>query len=69
QRQVKVGGEWSKQLFKCFLAEKLESRGEAVQDSLSLIQSAGDPQLMLKLLLMQHAVDFLPESSHMVRFA
>lgn len=69
QRQVNVGGGWNKELFKCFLAEKLEPRGETGQDSLSLIQNARDPQLMIKLLLMQHAVDFLPESSHMARFA
>ncbi|SDZ58457.1 Iron-containing redox enzyme [Pseudomonas salomonii] len=69
QAQVKVGGGWNKELFKCFLAEKLEPHGDAVLDALSLIQSADDPQLMLKLLLMQHAVDFLPESSHMARFA
>lgn len=69
QRQVKVGGAWDEALFKSFLAEKLKPRSEVVQDSLSLIQSAIDPQLMVKLLVMQHAVDFLPESSHMARFA
>jgi hypothetical protein len=69
QRQVKVGGAWDKALFKSFLEEKLKPRSEVVQDSLSLIQSAIDPQLMVKLLVMQHAVDFLPESSHMARFA
>ncbi|MDY7562380.1 iron-containing redox enzyme family protein [Pseudomonas sp. 10B1] len=69
QNEVNVGGEWNKELFQRYLATKLEPSTEIVNDSLSLIHLATDQPLMVRFLLMQHAVDFLPESSHMARFA
>lgn len=69
QTEVKVGGQWDRDQFKNYLATKLEPGSEPDSDSLGLINKANSPNLMVKLLLMQHAVDFLPESSHMARFA
>lgn len=67
QREIKVGGEWNAELFKKYLATKLEPSKNSEINSISLIHQSTDPVLMSRFLLMQHAVDFLPESSHMAR--
>ncbi|WP_258041406.1 iron-containing redox enzyme family protein [Pseudomonas syringae] len=68
QDEVTVGGEWDSVLFKRYLANRLEPSSSASNDSISLIENATDQAVLVRLLLMQHAVDFLPESSHMARF-
>jgi hypothetical protein len=69
QREVKVGGKWDKEIFKNYFIDKYERNVDTEIKSLNLIKVSSEPPLLARLLLMQHAVDFLPESSHMVRFA
>ncbi|AHG20828.1 cupin [Chania multitudinisentens RB-25] len=69
KNEIKVGGEWSKELFQDYFITKLERTSVTEGDSIDMIHQSSDLQLMARFLLMQHAVDFLPESSHMVRFA
>lgn len=69
EKEIHVGGRWTKELFVKYLANKLEPGSNSQVDSLDLISGSPEPKIIAKLLLMQHAVDFLPESSHMVRFA
>ena len=67
--EINVGGEWNKDVFKKYLADKFEGEVDSEVGSIDFILQSDDPQLMARLLLIQHSVDFLPESSHMVRFA
>lgn len=67
--EIKVGGQWNKEFFKDYLITKFENKPNSEIESIDMILQSDDPKLMARLLLIQHAVDFLPESSHMVRFA
>ncbi|KTT13357.1 cupin [Pseudomonas oryzihabitans] len=63
-----VGGEWNADIFKKYLADRLESpKNKEIQNSINLIHESSDSTMLANFLLIQHAVDFLPESSHMAR--
>ncbi|WP_255211780.1 iron-containing redox enzyme family protein [Pseudomonas oryzihabitans] len=69
RKELVVGGVWTAEAFKNYFYSKLDTaQTQSGPSSINLVMSSEDRPLMAKLLLIQHAVDFLPESSHMARF-
>lgn len=68
KNKVKIGGEWNKQSFDAYF-NKLTDGLSIKPASLSMTEQSTNKEMLGRFLLMQHALDFLPESSHMLRFA
>jgi hypothetical protein len=67
QDEVKVSDKWTRGDFLEYFRSKVASV-DAMPASFDLIREHKDNKELINMLLMQHAVDFLPESSHMARF-
>lgn len=67
QNEVKIEGGWTKGKFLEYFSEKV-TKADTMPASFSLIRKHADKKELVNMLLMQHAVDFLPESSHMARY-
>lgn len=69
ENQIYVSEGWTTESFRRYFADKIAEANGAAVASFSAIRNAKDPRCLAKTLLIQHAVDFLPESSHMARYA
>ena len=67
--KVSVSGDWDKNKFKEYFEERIIPLKSNVPESLQLVEQSRYPVQAVELLLMQHAVDFLIEASHMGRYA
>lgn len=67
ENDITIDGEWNEESFKKYFESKCQISTDE-ESTLDLINRSDDRQLMCKTLLIQHAVDFLPESSHMARY-
>ncbi len=67
--KVTVDGSWTKRQFETYFADRIVPLKHQLPASLSMIVESRYPVQAAELLLMQHAVDFLTEASHMARFA
>ncbi|TCT88973.1 heme oxygenase-like protein [Gibbsiella quercinecans] len=67
-KEVYVTGDWNRETFEEYFNNKISTLSEK-PESLVLIEKSSSRELVAKFLLMQHALDFLPESSHMIRYA
>lgn len=68
-KEVQVNGSWTRQKFETYFTDRILPLKKQLPASLSLITESKYPVQAAELLLMQHAVDFLTEASHMARFA
>jgi hypothetical protein len=67
--EVTVNGSWTRRQFETYFADRIVPLKAQLPISLSRIVESKYPVQAANLLLMQHAVDFLTEASHMARFA
>lgn len=65
---IHVDGNWSKESFVEYINEKIKDSTTGIPKSFDIINNSDCKELLAQMLLIQHAVDFLPESSHMARF-
>ena len=68
ENEVTVDGEWDRESFDEYFMFKSEQINNKPK-SLEFIEKSKNKVILSKFLIMQHALDFLPESSHMVRYA
>jgi nitrosourea synthase len=68
-KEVTVNGSWTKKKFETYFADRIVPLKKQLPGSLTRIVESKYPIQAGGLLLMQHAVDFLVEASHMARFA
>jgi hypothetical protein len=67
--RVKVDGCWTKAQFETYFADRIVPLKTQIPGSLALVEQSEYPVQAVQLLLMQHAVDFLTEASHMARYS
>jgi hypothetical protein len=65
---VTVSGHWTKKKFEEYFQERIMPLAEKKATSFDLIENSKYPVQAAQLLMMQHAVDFLVEASHMARY-
>lgn len=68
-QEVTVTGKWTKAQFEDYFDTRLSSLMQEVPKSFQFIKASNYPKPAAELLLIQHALDFLVEASHMARFA
>lgn len=68
EENVTVSGQWNKKKFKEYFEERIMPLVGRAPGSLELIEKSNYPVQAAELLLMQHALDFLVEASHMARY-
>lgn len=67
--EIQVSEHWTRKDFENYFEEKIKQNTKSRPESFDIIENSDQNEMLAKALLIQHAVDFLPESSHMVRFA
>jgi hypothetical protein len=67
--EVSVDGSWTRCQFQTYFQDRILPLKGQIPASLSRIVESRYPVQAAELLLMQHAVDFLTEASHMARYA
>lgn len=68
KNEVNVYGYWDKEKFVEYFTEKIKAQENLLPQSFLFIKQHADKKDLIKMLLIQHALDFLPESSHMARY-
>jgi len=66
--KIEIGGDWTKESFIEYFNTKTKQSASSIPESFSVIRGSENNALLTQMLIIQHAVDFLPESSHMARF-
>lgn len=67
--EVQVSGTWNRRQFEAYFEDRIVPLKAQVPASLSLVTASRYPGQAAELLLIQHAVDFLTEASHMARYS
>ena len=66
---VKITGNWTKERFKSYFEARINGIMKITPPSFNLIRNSNYPKQATEMLVIQHALDFLVEASHMARYA